>query len=70
MVVIDLLRAPIGRQLGFQQGMGRTNGDVRPDQPQALRHAVEQARNDGQPVQLTAPATAENVLNALNALRP
>ena len=32
---------------------------------EALRHAVEQARTDGSVVQLTAPATAENVLKAL-----
>jgi xanthine dehydrogenase large subunit len=32
---------------------------------EALRHAVEQARNDGATVQLTAPATAEHVLRAL-----
>jgi xanthine dehydrogenase large subunit len=32
---------------------------------EALRHAVEQARADGLVVQLTAPATAENVLRAL-----
>ena len=32
---------------------------------EALRHAVEQARTDGAVVQLTAPATAENVLRAL-----
>ena len=32
---------------------------------EALRHAVEQARGDGLVVQLTAPATAENVLRAL-----
>ena len=32
---------------------------------EALRHAVEQARGDGQPVHLIAPATAENVLAAL-----
>jgi xanthine dehydrogenase large subunit len=32
---------------------------------EALRHAVEQARTDGTVVQLTAPATAENVLRAL-----
>jgi xanthine dehydrogenase large subunit len=34
---------------------------------EALRDAVGQARGDGQAVQLTAPATAENVLVALNA---
>jgi xanthine dehydrogenase large subunit len=33
---------------------------------EALRDAVAQARGDGQAVQLTAPATAENVLRALN----
>jgi len=32
---------------------------------EALRHAVEQAREDGNAVRLTAPATAENVLKAL-----
>ena len=32
---------------------------------EALRDAIAQARGDGQAVQLTAPATAENVLNAL-----
>lgn len=32
---------------------------------EALRDAVAQARNDGTTVQLTAPATAENVLTAL-----
>ena len=32
---------------------------------EALRDAVAQARGDGKPVTLTAPATAENVLNAL-----
>ena len=32
---------------------------------EALRHAVEQARADGQAVRLTAPATAEHVLRAL-----
>ena len=32
---------------------------------EALRHAVEQARNDGASVQLSAPATAEHVLRAL-----
>ena len=32
---------------------------------EALRDAVAQARGDGLPVQLTAPATAENVLRAL-----
>ena len=32
---------------------------------EALRHAVEQARGDSQPVHLIAPATAENVLAAL-----
>jgi xanthine dehydrogenase large subunit len=32
---------------------------------EALRDAVAQARGDGKPVQLTAPATAENVLRAL-----
>lgn len=32
---------------------------------EALRDAIAQARGDGQVVQLTAPATAENVLNAL-----
>jgi len=32
---------------------------------EALRHAVEQARADDKVVQLTAPATAENVLKAL-----
>jgi xanthine dehydrogenase large subunit len=34
---------------------------------EALRHAVEQAKSDDKPVQLTAPATAENVLKALKA---
>jgi xanthine dehydrogenase large subunit len=34
---------------------------------EALRDAIAQARGDGKPVQLTAPATAENVLTALNA---
>jgi xanthine dehydrogenase large subunit len=33
---------------------------------EALRDAVAQARSDGQPVKLKAPATAENVLTALN----
>ncbi|TXH90298.1 MAG: xanthine dehydrogenase molybdopterin binding subunit [Rhodoferax sp.] len=33
---------------------------------EALRDAIAQARGDGGPVQLTAPATAENVLRALN----
>ncbi len=33
---------------------------------EALRDAVAQARPDGQPVKLKAPATAENVLNALS----
>jgi xanthine dehydrogenase large subunit len=32
---------------------------------EALRDAVAQARGDGQAVQLQAPATAEQVLNAL-----
>jgi xanthine dehydrogenase large subunit len=32
---------------------------------EALRDAVAQARGDGKPVQLTAPATAENVLRAV-----
>jgi xanthine dehydrogenase large subunit len=32
---------------------------------EALRDAIAQARSDGQPLQLTAPATAENVLAAL-----
>lgn len=32
---------------------------------EALRDAVAQARGDGQPVRLTAPATAENILMAL-----
>jgi xanthine dehydrogenase large subunit len=32
---------------------------------EALRNAVAAGRGDGQPVQLTAPATAENVLRAL-----
>ncbi|MCX8518385.1 MAG: molybdopterin-dependent oxidoreductase, partial [Rhodoferax sp.] len=36
---------------------------------EALRHAVEQARADGQAVRLTAPATAEHVLRALHALK-
>ncbi|MDT8991106.1 xanthine dehydrogenase molybdopterin binding subunit [Curvibacter sp. APW13] len=35
---------------------------------EALRDAIAQARGDGQPVQLTAPATAENVLRALGRL--
>jgi hypothetical protein len=43
MVIIDLLRTPIGGQLSFQQGMGRTNRYVGPDQPQALRHAMVMA---------------------------
>jgi xanthine dehydrogenase large subunit len=34
---------------------------------EALREAVAQARGDGQPVRLTAPATPENVLRALRA---
>ncbi len=34
---------------------------------EALRHAVEQARADDKVVELTAPATAENVLKALKA---
>ena len=34
---------------------------------EALRDAVAQARRDGLPVQLTAPATAENVLRSLGA---
>jgi xanthine dehydrogenase large subunit len=34
---------------------------------EALRDAIAKARSDGQPVRLTAPATAENVLKALNA---
>jgi xanthine dehydrogenase large subunit len=34
---------------------------------EALRHAVEQARNGNTPVNLIAPATAENVLKALKA---
>jgi xanthine dehydrogenase large subunit len=33
---------------------------------EALRDAVAQARSDGAGVQLVAPATAENVLRALN----
>ncbi|OYU46771.1 MAG: hypothetical protein CFE44_00370, partial [Burkholderiales bacterium PBB4] len=33
---------------------------------EALRDAVAQARGDGAPVKLTAPATAENVLRALD----
>ena len=32
---------------------------------EALRDAIAQARGDGQPVQLVAPATPENVLKAL-----
>ena len=36
---------------------------------EALRNAVAAARQDQQPVALTAPATAENVLRALGALR-
>ena len=35
---------------------------------EALRDAVAQARGDGLPVQLTAPATAENVLRALGGM--
>ena len=35
---------------------------------EALRDAVAQARGDGLPVQLTAPATAENVLRALGGI--
>ena len=35
---------------------------------EALRDAVAQARGDGKPVQLTAPATAENVLRSLNGV--
>ncbi|MBU0589023.1 MAG: xanthine dehydrogenase molybdopterin binding subunit [Gammaproteobacteria bacterium] len=34
---------------------------------EALRHAVAAARGDSQPVKLTAPATAEHVLQALQA---
>jgi xanthine dehydrogenase large subunit len=34
---------------------------------EALRHAIEQARADGEMVHLVAPATAENVLKALGA---
>lgn len=36
---------------------------------EALRNAVAAARQDQQPVALTAPATAENVLRALGALK-
>jgi hypothetical protein len=43
MVIIDLLRTPISRQLSFQQSVGRTNRDVGPDQPQALRHTMVMA---------------------------
>ena len=32
---------------------------------EALRDAIAQARGDGKPVQLQAPATAEHVLRAL-----
>ena len=32
---------------------------------EALRHAIAQTRSDKEPVQLTAPATGENVLRAL-----
>ena len=32
---------------------------------EALRDAIAQTRGGKEPVQLTAPATAENVLNAL-----
>ena len=34
---------------------------------EAMKDAVANARADGAPVQLTAPATAENVLAALTA---
>jgi xanthine dehydrogenase large subunit len=37
---------------------------------EALRNAVAQARGDGAAVQLTAPATAENVLQALAGRQP